>query len=35
LPTNVLTPGAYTVTWTAVASDDGHKSSGTFVFSVK
>jgi methionine-rich copper-binding protein CopC len=35
LPANVLTPGLYTVTWTAVASDDGHKSSGTFVFSVK
>lgn len=34
-PTSALTPGIYTVTWTAVASDDGHKSTGSFVFSVK
>jgi hypothetical protein len=34
-PANALTPGLYTVSWSAVASDDGHKSSGTFVFSVK
>jgi copper resistance protein C len=35
IPTNTLLPGLYTVSWTAVASDDGHKSSGTFVFTVK
>ena len=34
-PMSVLRPGLYTVTWTAVATDDGHKSSGSFVFSVK
>jgi copper resistance protein C len=34
-PASTLSPGAYTVTWTAVASDDGHKSTGSFVFSVK
>lgn len=30
-----LAPGVYTVTWTAIASDDGHKSGGSFVFTVK
>jgi methionine-rich copper-binding protein CopC len=34
-PATALMPGQYTVTWTAVASDDGHKTSGTYVFSVK
>jgi hypothetical protein len=34
-PMSGLRPGLYTVTWTAVATDDGHKSSGSFVFSVK
>jgi copper resistance protein C len=35
MPAGALAPGTYTVTWTAVASDDGHKSTGSFVFSVK
>lgn len=30
-----LKPGAYTVDWHAVASDDGHRTSGTYGFSVK
>jgi methionine-rich copper-binding protein CopC len=29
-----LTPGAYTVQWTAVAADDGHVTKGTFKFSI-
>lgn len=32
LPT--LAPGTYTVQWTAVASDDGHVTRGTFAFSI-
>jgi len=34
-PAAALVPGVYTVTWTAVASDDGHKSTGMFIFTVK
>lgn len=34
-PKSPLSPGTYTVTWTAIASDDGHKSGGSFVFTVK
>jgi methionine-rich copper-binding protein CopC len=30
-----LAPGAYTVTWHAVASDDGHKTTGVYSFTVK
>jgi len=30
-----LKPGAYTVDWHVVASDDGHKTSGTYKFTVK
>ena len=30
-----LKPGAYSVAWHAVASDDGHKTTGTFNFTVK
>lgn len=30
-----LRPGAYTVDWHAVASDDGHKTIGTYKFTVK
>ncbi len=30
----VLTPGSYTVQWTAVAADDGHVTKGTFQFSI-
>jgi methionine-rich copper-binding protein CopC len=33
--TGALQPGVYTVTWTAVASDDGHKTTGTYHFTVK
>ena len=29
-----LTPGVYTVRWHVVAADDGHKSSGSFRFTV-
>lgn len=35
VPSGTLVPGTYTVIWTAVASDDGHKSGGSFVFTVK
>ncbi len=30
-----LKPGAYTVAWHAVASDDGHRTQGTFSFTVR
>jgi len=30
-----LKPGLYSVTWHAVASDDGHRTEGTYVFTVK
>lgn len=30
-----LKPGAYTVAWHAVASDDGHRTSGTYGFTVR
>ena len=29
-----LSPGNYTVQWTAVAADDGHVTKGSFVFSI-
>ncbi len=29
-----LSPGHYTVQWTAVAADDGHVTKGTFAFSI-
>lgn len=34
-PAAALAPGVYTVSWTAVATDDGHKTSGSFSFTVK
>jgi methionine-rich copper-binding protein CopC len=34
-PVGTLAPGRYTLTWTAVASDDGHKTGGSFTFTVK
>ncbi len=34
-PQAPLTPGLYKVTWTAVASDDLHKTQGSFSFTVK
>ena len=30
-----LKPGAYTVDWHAVASDDGHRTAGTYKFTVR
>lgn len=30
-----MVPGAYTVDWHAVASDDGHKATGTYTFTAK
>ena len=30
-----LKPGAYSVEWHAVASDDGHKTTGTYKFTVQ
>jgi methionine-rich copper-binding protein CopC len=35
MPNAALTPGLYTISWIAVATDDGHKSTGTFSFTVK
>ncbi len=32
--TSILAPGLYTVSWHAVAKDDGHPSQGKFVFTV-
>jgi methionine-rich copper-binding protein CopC len=33
--THPLKPGVYTVAWHAVASDDGHRTQGSFSFTVK
>jgi copper resistance protein C len=35
MPNAALAPGLYTIAWTAVATDDGHKTTGTFSFTVK
>lgn len=35
MPAIALGPGVYTVSWTAVSSDDGHKTSGHFNFTVR
>jgi methionine-rich copper-binding protein CopC len=35
VPAAALSPGLYTVWWIAVASDDGHRVSGSFSFTVK
>jgi methionine-rich copper-binding protein CopC len=35
MPNAALAPGSYTITWIAVATDDGHRSTGTFSFTVK
>jgi methionine-rich copper-binding protein CopC len=35
MPNAALAPGPYTITWIAVATDDGHKTTGTFSFTVK
>jgi methionine-rich copper-binding protein CopC len=34
MPNSALKPGVYTVTW-SVVSDDGHKTTGTFSFTVQ
>ena len=35
MPNATLSPGLYTVSWTAVSTDDGHKMTGTYSFTVK
>jgi copper resistance protein C len=35
MPNAALAPGVYTVSWTAVATDDGHKTTGSYRFTVK
>ena len=35
MPTAMLAPGLYTVSWTAVSTDDGHKTSGSYSFTVQ
>jgi len=35
MPTAKLAPGLYTVTWMAVSTDDGHKTMGSFSFTVQ
>ncbi len=34
-PAATLAPGLYTVSWTAVSTDDGHKTSGAYSFTVQ
>jgi copper resistance protein C len=34
-PNAALAAGVYTVSWTAVATDDGHKTTGSYRFTVK
>jgi methionine-rich copper-binding protein CopC len=35
MSTALLQPGLYTVSWTAVSTDDGHKTMGSFSFTVQ
>lgn len=35
MPTSKLAPGLYTISWTAVSTDDGHKTTGTYSFTVQ
>ena len=35
MPSAPLAPGLYTVSWTAVSTDDGHKTAGTYSFTVQ
>jgi methionine-rich copper-binding protein CopC len=35
MPNMTLSPGVYTVSWTAVSTDDGHKMTGNYSFTVK
>ena len=34
-PNAALEPGLYTITWTAVSTEDGHKMTGNFSFTIK
>jgi methionine-rich copper-binding protein CopC len=35
MPAAPLAPGLYTVSWTAVSTNDGHKTAGSFSFTVQ
>jgi len=35
MPDSRLSPGVYTVSWTAVATDDGHRTAGSYRFTVR
>lgn len=35
MSTSKLAPGVYTVSWMAVSTDDGHKTMGTYSFTVQ
>jgi methionine-rich copper-binding protein CopC len=35
MPNATLPAGLYTITWTAVSTDDGHKMTGSYSFTVK
>ena len=35
VPVTGLTPGAYEVHWTAIATDDGHVTKGSFSFTIE
>lgn len=35
MPNATLSTGVYTVSWTAVSTDDGHKMTGNYSFTVK
>lgn len=34
MPNMTLSPGVYTVSWTAVSTDDGHKMTGSYSFTI-
>jgi copper resistance protein C len=35
MPAARLAPGVYTVSWTAVSTDDGHRTTGSYSFTVQ
>ncbi len=35
MPSAALGPGVYTVSWTAVSTDDGHRMTGSYSFTVQ
>jgi methionine-rich copper-binding protein CopC len=35
MPSSKLAPGIYTVSWTAVSTDDGHKTMGSYSFTIQ